>query len=378
MKNSKVFITGLGSLSALGYGAEETWKNLKDQKKVSIKDDWDNEKIKPQYFGEASDVSFEEEVHWMERFSPNKYSKLGILACKKALEDAGIKAEPDNEIGLIIETSLGATESVEDYLYDLFLKGVAKVSPIKFTKTVANTVLGDVSRVFSLKGPSSLIFNESSVSYGFDLIKKGVADVVICGGVDHYSSFRILSEQEEGNLIIENIDNYEGDSKRSILGEGAVFIVLESERSIQKRGKKPYAEILNENYVFDYNNVNDTTNRSAFVTEKAIEMLNDNIYQDKTIAFVSGFGNDTQHINNEEVLLNTISSNNDVYTLVHKKYTGDMKSASTVMGLSIASQILYHNYIPENQISKKVDMAFVSAVHEGGGSSQFLLKQAKV
>lgn len=372
MENTKIFITGLGSLSALGYGAKETWENLKNQKEVSKKENWDNDKIKPQYFGEVADINFEEEVDWMNRFSPKKYSKLGILACKKALEDAGIKAEPSNDIGLIIETSLGATESVEDYLYDLFLKGIAKVSPIKFTKTVANTVLGDVSRAFSLKGPSSLIFNESSVSYGFDLIKKGVADIVICGGVDHYSSFRILSEQEEGNL---SLDNHKNDSKRSVLGEGAAFIVLESEKSIQQRGKKPYAEILNENYVFDYNNVEATTTRSSFVTERATEMLSDD-YQDQTIAFLSGFANDTQHIDNEETLLKNISAKNDVYTFVHKKYTGDMKSASAVMGLSIASQILSNNYIPEKEVSKKVDLAFVSAVHEGGGSSQFLLKQA--
>lgn len=375
MENTKVFITGLGSLSALGYGAEETWENLKNQKEVSRKDNWDDDKIKPQYFGEAVDVDFEEEIDWMDRFSPKKYSKLGILACKKALEDAGIEAHPTRDIGLIIETSLGATESVEDYLYDLFLKGVAKVSPIKFTKTVANTVLGDVSRTFGLKGPSSLIFNESSVSYGFDLIKKGVADVVICGGVDHYSSFRILSEQEEGNLFIENIDTHRSDSKRSVLGEGAAFIVLESERSVKERQKKPYAEILNENYVFDYNNVDVTTARSPFVIERASEILNSD-YQDQTIAFLSGFSNDAQHINNEETFLKKVSANNDVHSFIHKKYTGDMKSASAVMGLSIASQILSNNYIPEKKVSKKIDLAFVNAVHEGGGSSQFLLKQA--
>ena len=212
MENTKVFITGLGSLSALGYGAEETWENLKNQKKISKKENWDNDKIKPQYFGEVAEIDFENEINWTDRFSPKKYSKLGILACKKAIEDAEINAESNQDIGLIIETSLGATESVEDYLYDLFLKGIAKVSPIKFTKTVANTVLGDVSRTFSLKGPSSLIFNESSISYGFDLIKKGVADIIICGGVDHYSSFRILSEQEEGNLALHN----NNDSKRSV------------------------------------------------------------------------------------------------------------------------------------------------------------------
>lgn len=374
MENTKVFITGLGSLSALGYGAEEIWENLKNQKKVSKKENWDDDKIKPQYFGEAADISFEEEVTWMDRFSPKKYSKLGILACKKALEDAGIQSAPSNEIGLIIETSLGATESVEDYLYDLFLKGIAKVSPIKFTKTVANTVLGDVSRAFGLKGPSSLIFNESSVSYGFDLIKKGVADVVICGGVDHYSSFRILSEQEEGNLSLQLTDN-KSDSKRSVLGEGAAFIVLESEKSLQQRGKKPYAEILNENYVFDYNNVEATTTRSSYVIDQATEMLA-NDYQDQTIAFLSGFSNETQHMDNEESFLKAVGLKNDVHTLVHKKYTGDMKSASAVMGLSIASQILSNNYIPEKKVSKKIDLAFVNAVHEGGGSSQFLLKQA--
>ncbi|QDP85570.1 hypothetical protein FNJ88_08345 [Chryseobacterium sp. SNU WT5] len=377
MENTKVFITGLGSLSALGYGAEETWENLKNLKKITKKDNWDNEKIQPHYFGEAVDVNFEEEVKWMDRFSPKKYSKLGLLACKKAIEDAGIQnLNEDNDIGLIIETSLGATESVEDYLYDLFLKGVAKVSPIKFTKTVANTVLGDVSRTFGLKGPSSLIFNESSVSYGYDLIKKGVVDIVICGGVDHYSSFRMLSEQEEGNLHSDDMEINRKELNRSILGEGASFIVLESEKSVQNRQRKPYAEIIDENYVFDYNNVESTTSRSAYVFDDASALMSDKLYKNQSIVFLSGFSNENQHVASEQKLVDEMKVDNEVYSLIHKKYTGDMKSASAVMGLSIASQILAKSYLPETKTTKKLDLAFVNAVHEGGGSSQFLLKNA--
>jgi 3-oxoacyl-[acyl-carrier-protein] synthase II len=378
MSNSKIFITGLGSISALGYGADETWDNMYNSTGgVKLKTSWKDDRIKAQYCGEIPEVDFSSEVTWKDRFPPNTYSKIGILACKKAIEDAKIELnELNNEIGLIIETSLGATESVEDYLHDLYSKGIAKVSPIKFTKTVANTVLGDVSRVYKLNGPSSLIFNENSVNYGYDLIQKGMADIVICGGVDH-TTFRILSEQETGNLM----NTLKGDSvedlNKRILGDGASFIVLESERSVNRRGITPYAEIIEQHNNFDYRNIESTTTRSSFVLEDAYKYFEKYIDKDKNVVFLSAYCNEVQVNANEESILNKIKQTNNVCHLIHKTYTGDMKAASSVMGVSIASQILKRGELPikNKQNILEPHYAFINCTHEGGSNSQFLLRK---
>ncbi|WP_143304657.1 beta-ketoacyl synthase N-terminal-like domain-containing protein [Chitinophaga vietnamensis] len=387
-QHNKIFVTGLGSISALGYGADAAWQSiLEGNSRISIKDNWQNTKIKPQFFGEAVDVAFEEEVKWDERFAPQLYSRLGILACKKALEDAQIVLESsDNEIGLIIETSLGATAAVEDYLYDLYQHGLAKVSPLKFTKTVANTVLGDISRTFKLNGPSSLIYNSNSISYGIDLIRKGVADIVICGGVDHYTEFRVLSEQENGRLISVSGDENRhqaivdaAEQERNVLGDGAAFIVLESEESALKRGVRKYAEIVEYHSGFDYHHVEDTTRRSAHIIENAYTKFKPVIHPGEKVAYLSAYTTSRQLQHSEQPVLEKMEKENPAYRLCHKAYTGDMKAASSVMGASIASQILHGGLFPVKEASGSyptgITYAFVSTAHEGGGSSHLIFKQ---
>jgi 3-oxoacyl-[acyl-carrier-protein] synthase II len=387
MKNEKVFITGLGSISAIGYGSQDAWSNLlRGESGLKVKSDWNNTKIKPHFYGETPSVQFEDEIKWMDRFPPAKYSQLGILAFKNAIDDAGIVLKDlDNEIGLIIETSLGATESVESYLYDLFQFGVEKISPIKFTKTVANTVLGDVSRLFKINGPSSLLYNENSICYGADLIRKGVADIIICGGVDHYTDYRVLSEQETNHLIRENdhsslhhIIEKQNQIDQNLLGDGASFIVLESETSVRNRKAKVYSELVDYDSSFDFENVETTTIRTPYLLDKAFKNFNSVIPSSSTVAFVSAFTTQSQIEHNEQTVIDQLNSNHQTFTIQHKPFTGDMKAASGVMGVSVACQVLKNQKLPQllNPASNQdIDFAFINTVHEGGGNSYFLLKQ---
>jgi 3-oxoacyl-[acyl-carrier-protein] synthase II len=383
MKNEKIFISGLGSISALGYGTQTTWANLLNGKSgLSVKSDWNNNKIKPHFYGEIPPVQFDDEVKWMNRFPPSKYSQLGILACKKAIIDSGLVLKDlDNENGLIIETSLAATEAVESYLYDLFLFGITKISPIKFTKTVANKVLGDISLLFKINGPSSLLYNENSICYGVDLIKKGIADIIICGGVDHYTEYRVLSEQESDLLVPMNAhfdeSTHSEQIRKNILGDGACFIVLESETSVKRRQAKVYAELLDYSSSFDYKNVESTTIRSKHLLDLAFNKMSSDIPPKSNFAFMSAYSTPVQAEFNERSFIDSLNRSHQVSTVMHKAFTGDMKAASSVMGVSIACQMLQNQKIPHLSApatSEDLDFALINTVHEGGGNSYFLLK----
>ena len=387
MKNNKVYITGIGSISALGYDNNEIWNNLIGNKKtISVKSDWENEKIRPTLFGEAKKVEFLEEVNWKEQLIPNQYSKLALLACKNAIEDANLQLseDSDNEVGLIIETCLGATEAAEDYSRDLYGKGVTGVRPIKFIKTVPNVVLGDVSRHFKLNGPSSLLYSENSINYGYDLIKKGIADVIICGAVDHFTEFRVLSEQENDLLVPSknqnNLKEYLAkakDIKKNIIGEGSAFIVLESEKSVNRRKAKTYAELVAYHSNFDHENVNSSYKRSPFILSEAYNLFKENIQEDKKIVFASAYISQSQIFKSEKTILDKLERKNSVYVMRHKVYTGDMRAASNVMGVCLSSQILKKNrFLKNRQSESEIEYAFVSNAHEGGASSHFLLKKS--
>ncbi len=384
MKNTKVYITGIGDISSLGYDKNISYeKIIRKESGLKIKSDWQNDRIGKVVYGQIPDIKLSDHIKWPDRFPANKYSAIGLLACKQAIVDANINLqEGDNEIGLIIETSLGATEGVEAYLYDLYKYGLKKVSPLKFTKTVANTVLGDISRVFKLNGCSSLLYNENSISYGYDLIKNGSVDMVICGGLDHYTDYRVLSEREKELLVdvsneadILSALNQENERKRSIPGEGASFIVLESKESMEKRKASPYAELVNYHSNFDYLSVTDTSNRSPSLLKEAIDVFREDT--SNNIAFVSAFITNKQYEENELPVVNELREKHSVQTFFHKPYTGDMKAGSSVMGVAFGAALIKSGSSDcgNNKRDKsKIKSAIINTVHEGGTSSYFLLR----
>lgn len=384
MNNKKIYITGLGDISALGYGKNESFEKILQEKTgLSVKTDWENEKISENIYGQIPDVELNDYVKWPERFPPGKYSKIGLLACKEAIKDAKLELnEIDNEVGVIIETSLGATEAVEAYLYDLYKYGVKKISPLKFTKTVANTVLGDISRVFKLNGPSSLLYNENSISYAYDLIQNGSAEIVICGGLDYYTDFRMLSEQENELLVKNDSQNpvlkileHEKNRSKNVPGEGASFIVLESEDSVNRRGVSAYAELVNYHSNFDYQSISDTTKRSPVLLGEAIDMFKNDLKGN--IAFMSAYTTQKQYEENESFLIEKLKQEHKVKVFRHKAFTGDMKAASSVMGVAVGGQFLNRSCLLnnlKNSIDAKIETVLVNTVHEGGACSYYLLK----
>ena len=385
MKKKEIYITGLGTYSSAGYGIRDTWENIEASKTgITRHSSWLNQNIESHLYGLPPEISFEKEIEWDEFSKPTKYSMYGLLACKKAIEDANINLDKHyNGIGMVIETSMGSAFSVEEYLYDLYEKGISKISPMKFTKTVTNTAIGDISRFFKLNGPSSLLLNECSISYGIDLIEKGVADIIICGGIDHYTDYYVLSEQETGGLVDNKFSLDEciekcNDTNQKVLGEGACFIVLESGDSIEKRKIKPYAKVIDYSSSFDSKNVLDSTKRSITTLRRNINTISKSLEKDSNILWISSFLTDIQRSESEPVSLLDKLSNKKVEYINHKFFTGDMKSASSLFGVLIASKYLQEcmSAQEDNTINNQnLDTAIINTVQEGGGNTLFLLEK---
>lgn len=241
-----IYITGLGFYTPLGYGKETTLKKLRNgESGLKVKSLWDG--IVPCLIGELPNVSFDEYIHWKEPFRPTSYSQALILSCYDAIKDA---KNEDNDIeatGCIMETCLGPSESVNDYMKDLLLLRKGIISPMKFTHTVSNTALGDVSRYFKLKGPSCIMLTESSVSYAYDLITLGMADIVICSAIDIATKEVMMLKEHDEKLLYSEHDIHkikENSCNRSdAWGSGCCTLILESEDSMNRRACSPYARL---------------------------------------------------------------------------------------------------------------------------------------
>lgn len=252
-QENRVVITGIGMVSGLGIGKEAFWEGAVSGKTaITKKSDWELEGIGTQYFGSCS-FSLKDYFEKVSLPPPLRYSQLALLGCKLALEDAGVTTQvlPPESVGLIVSTVFGANQAVERYLDKLYQRGAAGVSPMLFTKTVNNCALGDTTRMFNLKGPSSMVVGEDSVSYGLDLLRDERAEVMVCGGIDETRGVMIKPYVKRGHLLppqpgltlSESLDKVD-DTGKTILGEGASFVVLERLAHARKRGATIYAEVI--------------------------------------------------------------------------------------------------------------------------------------
>ena len=123
----------------------------------------------------------------------------------------------------------------------------------------------------------------------------------------------------------------------------------------------------------------DTTRRSKEVVKSAIDALKPIVTSHGKLVYLSAYTTAEQLENNERHLLEDLNKQHETYSLRHKAYTGDMKSASSIMGASIASQILYSDRFPEPDATGDYPSGFgyalVNTSHEGGGSSHLLLRK---
>ena len=329
-----IYITGLGFYTPLGYGQKETLKRLRNgESGLKVKSLWDG--IEPCLIGELPDVSFDEHIDWKEPFRLTPYSQILILSCYDAVMDALINENDIKLTGCIMETCLGPSENVNEYMKDLLLIKKGIISPMKFTRTVSNTALGDVSRYFKLKGPSCILLTESSVSYAYDLIRLGMADIVICSAIDLVTKEVILLKGHDGKLLYSEEDisriHENSDNDVDAWASGCCTVILESEESMKRRGVSAYARLVS--------------------------------CQEK-------FGKNENHQTDEPRL----TTNN------YKKFCGNMFYANTIFELAIACLSLkngesYH----VGEKSHKVDCvsALVSSERDGDMNTLFIIEKNK-
>jgi 3-oxoacyl-(acyl-carrier-protein) synthase len=194
-------------------------------------------------------------------FHPNVWrrldrcSRLAAAAALEALERAGLRAQSGGTVGLVTGTMTAGVGSLGTFLTTLFEEGPGSVSPMLFPITVPNAPASQCSILLGLRGPSLTVSQMeasglSAVATAAGLVRDGVCDVVLAGGVDErvpefedaWDRLRLLFRGAPGDF-----PGPFGRGRRGFVpGEGASFVVLESREGAGRRGAVAWAEVLGE------------------------------------------------------------------------------------------------------------------------------------
>ena len=261
----RVVITGMGIVSPVGTGIDYTWKNLLDGKsgirKVS---EFDVSQMSSQIAGvphrgsEPGDFNPDTVIEPREQRKMDNTIIYGLVAADEAIKDAGlVDYDGDKErVGVSVGSGVGGLSTIDATDKDIFEHGPRFVSPFFVPKCVVNMTSGQISIKYGFTGPNiamatACATGSHSIGEGAEIIKRGDADIMICGGTEAavcplgligFAALRALSTRNDEPEKASR--PWDKDRDGFVMGEGAGILVLEEYEHAKARGAKIYAEVV--------------------------------------------------------------------------------------------------------------------------------------
>lgn len=248
-------------ISAIGNNVQEAYINLLNAKTGIGKVDHLKTRYKDEYVLGEVKLSNEQLMDLTGNHSPalNRTSLLGIAAASEALKNSGADLKDGLRTGLISSTTVAGMCKTELYYGEMVSEGkhleVLDAHDCgESTEEIADH-LGIKDFVTTISTACSSAAN--AVMLGCRMIKHGMLDRVIVGGVDSLSKFTFNGFNTLMILDKEWCRPFDEHRKGLNLGEAGAFIVIESEASLKKRNGKALAKVAG------YANANDAYHQTA-------------------------------------------------------------------------------------------------------------------
>jgi 3-oxoacyl-[acyl-carrier-protein] synthase II len=255
----RVVVTGLGLVTPLGIGVEETWAALVAGKSgISRITKFDASVMATQIAGEVRNFRSEDFLPVKEAKRTDDFVAYAVAASRMAVEAARLTINGTNaeRVGVVIGCGLGGLRTIEKYHRLLIEEGPRKISPFFIPMLIANMAPGQVSIAFGAKGPNLSIetacaAGTHAVGDAFKMVQSGVADAMITGGVEAtitplavggFNAMRALSTRNDQPEKASR--PFDRDRDGFVPAEGSGMLIIETLDHALERGATILAEII--------------------------------------------------------------------------------------------------------------------------------------
>ena len=265
----RVVVTGLGAVTPLATGAEETWARLlKSESSAATIRKFETADLATNYACEIKPKSEE----FPDGFNPDEWVEpkdqrrvdgfivYGLAAAKQALLDSGFVAETEEQqfrSGVLVGSGIGGLQGIEEGARILAEKGPRRLSPFFIPGRLINLLSGHISIENQFKGPNHAVVTACStgahaIGDAARIIALDDADVMVAGGAEAALSRIGIAGFAAAKALSSNFkDNPEAASRPwdqgrdgFVMGEGAGIVVLEELEHARARGAKIYGEVI--------------------------------------------------------------------------------------------------------------------------------------
>jgi len=252
-------VTGVGLVSPVGIGTEETWKSLQAGRSgagpITL---FDASQHSSRF---ACEVKGFDPLNWVEKKEVKKmdrFIQFAVAAADFALADSGLKIDAGNDemVGVYVGSGIGGFATIEREHTILMERGPSRISPFFIPAAIVNLASGWISIRSGAKGPNSATCTACTTSAhaigdSFRLIQRGDADAMIAGGSEAaitplgtggFCSMRALSQRNDDPQTASR--PFDKDRDGFVIGEGSGVVILEELEMARRRGAHIYCELV--------------------------------------------------------------------------------------------------------------------------------------
>ncbi len=258
-ENTRVVITGMGTLNPLGNDVQTTWENAQNGTSgIDRITQFDASEYKSQMAGEVKDFDAEALFGRREARRMSRLTQLGLAAAGQAIADAGLQITDSNRdrIGVLLGCGMGSLDPISDNVTTLNERGPNRVSPFFIPMMLADTPSAMISITYGLRGPNMVVYtacaaSNDAIGQAAYQIQRGNVDVMLAGGSEScilpiaVSGFGVMKATSNRNDDPQTASRpFDLDRDGFVVAEGAGVLILESLAHAQARGATIYGELL--------------------------------------------------------------------------------------------------------------------------------------
>jgi len=256
----RIVITGMGIYSSIGNTLQAVVESLQNgYSGIRKLPEWDKIGGLNCRIGGAVGIPDPKRFSRRVRRTMGKLSLLGALAADDAVTHAGLDQSIlcSSRTGISMGSTTGSPSGLETFFSDyLSARSVEQTEGTLFMKVMSHTVAANTAAALGIRGRlnspcSACASSTQAIGDGFDTIRSGNQDVMLCGGAEELHPtttgvFDILHAASRNYNDNPTCSPRPFDANRDglVISEGSAVIVLEELEHAKKRGAHVLGEIL--------------------------------------------------------------------------------------------------------------------------------------
>jgi 3-oxoacyl-[acyl-carrier-protein] synthase II len=361
---NRVFITGIGIISPLGLDVSTTWSELtQGHSGIDQITAFDTEGFDTRFAAQVKGFDPEDYLDRKLARRMDRFAQFAAVAAQEACRNAGIKpAEEDPyRTGVIIGSGIGGIITLSQQYEVMRERGPRRVTPFLIPMMLGDMASAQVSMVTGAMGANYCVVSSCSsgadaLGQGWEMIRRGQADVVLAGGseapispiaVAGFNSLRALSRYNEDPQLASR--PFDRDRDGFVMGEGSAVLVLESEEHLQKRQAPALAELRGYGATSDAHHVTEPNPTGQSAAQAILLALQAAEVDASEIDYLNAHGTSTPLNDSQETKAIKLALGEEAYRVPissSKSMTGHLLGAGGALEAAFCVLALQHGLIP--------------------------------